>query len=69
MDGLLGPYIGNPNLQRQAAKARALAKQRDVNLLADPKTYAVIEGLLGTPPDKLGFSVLHPKYLGNYASC
>jgi len=62
MDGLLGPYIGNPNLQRQAARARALAKQRDVNLLADPKTYAVVEGLLGTPPDKLGFSVLHPKY-------
>lgn len=61
-DGLLGAYFGNPNLQRQGARARALAKQRDVNLLADPKTYAVVQGLLGTPPDQLGFSVLNPKY-------
>jgi hypothetical protein len=62
MAGLLGAYFGNPNIQRQGAKARALAKQRDVNLLADPKTYAVVQGLLGTPPDQLGFSVLNPKY-------
>lgn len=62
MDGLLGPYFGNPNIQRQAAKARALSKQRDVNLLPDPKTYAVVQGLLGTAPDELGFSVLHPQY-------
>jgi hypothetical protein len=61
-DGLLGAYFGNPNLQRQAAKARALAKQRDVNLLPDPKTYAVVQSLLGTAPDELGFSVMHPKY-------
>jgi hypothetical protein len=61
-DGLLGAYFGNPNIQRQGARARALAKQRDVNLLADPKTYAVVQGLLGTPPDQLGFSVLNPKY-------
>lgn len=61
-DGLLGAYFGNPNIQRQGARARALAKQRDVNLLADPKTYAVVHGLLGTPPDQLGFSVLNPKY-------
>jgi len=61
-DGLLGAYFGNPNLQRQGARARALAKQRDVNLLADPKTYAVVQGLLGNAPDQLGFSVLNPKY-------
>jgi hypothetical protein len=61
-DGLLGAYFGNPNLQRQAAKARALAQQRDVNLLPDPKTYAVVQSLLGTAPDELGFSVMHPKY-------
>lgn len=61
-DGLLGAYFGNPNLQRQGARARALAKQRDVNLLPDPKTYAVMSGLLGTAPDEMGFSVLHPQY-------
>ena len=52
----------NPNIQRQGAKARALAQQRDVNLLPDPKTYAAVSGLMGTPPDQMGFSVLHPKY-------
>lgn len=61
-DGLLGAYFGNPNVQRQGARARELAKQRDVNLLADPKTYAVVQGLLGNAPDQLGFSVLNPKY-------
>lgn len=61
-DGLLGAYFGNPNIQRQGARARELAKQRDVNLLADPKTYAVVQGLLGNAPDQLGFSVLNPKY-------
>ena len=44
----------------QAAKKRA--EQADVNLLPDPKTYAAVMGLLGSPPDKLGFSVLHPEY-------
>lgn len=62
MAGLLGAYFGNPNVQRQGARARELAKQRDVNLLADPKTYAVVQGLLGNAPDQLGFSVLNPKY-------
>ena len=52
----------NPNIQRQGAKARALAQQRDVNTLPDPKTYAAVSGLLGTPPDQMGFSVLHPQY-------
>lgn len=61
-DGLLGAYFGNPNIQRQGARARELAKRRDVNLLPDPKTYAVVQGLLGTPPDQMGFSVLNPKY-------
>jgi hypothetical protein len=61
-DGLLGAYFGNPNVQRQGARARALAAQRDVNLLPDPKTYAVAQGLLGNAPDQLGFSVMHPDY-------
>ena len=58
----LGAFFGNPNLQRQGARARALAEQRDVNLLADPLTYAAVQGLLGTRPDEMGFSVLNPDY-------
>jgi hypothetical protein len=58
----LGAFFGNPNVQRQGAKARALAGQRDVNTLADPRTYAIVQGLLGTAPDQMGFSVLNPDY-------
>jgi hypothetical protein len=58
----LGAFFGNPNLQRQVARARALAEKRDVNTLADPRTYAAVQGLLGTAPDQMGFSVLHPDY-------
>lgn len=57
-----GAFFGNPNLQRQGARARALAAQRDVNTLADPLTYAAVQGLLGTRPDEMGFSVLNPNY-------
>ena len=58
----LGAFFGNPNIQRQGARARALAAQRDVNTLADPLTYAAVQGLLGTAPDEMGFSVLNPDY-------
>lgn len=58
----LMPFFGNPNIQRQGAKARALAAQRDVNTLPDPRTYAAVSGLLGTAPDQMGFSVLNPQY-------
>jgi hypothetical protein len=58
----LGAFFGNPNVQRQGARARALAAQRDVNTLPDPLTYAVVQGLLGTRPDEIGFSVLNPDY-------
>lgn len=58
----LMPFFGNPNIQRQGAKARALAAKRDVNTLPDPKTYAAMQGLLGTPPDQMGFSILNPNY-------
>ncbi len=57
-----GAFIGNPNIQRQGAKARELAQRRDVNTLPDPKTYAAVTGLFGTAPDQMGFSVLHPQY-------
>jgi hypothetical protein len=56
------PFFGNPNIQRQGARARALAAQRNVNTLPDPRTYAAISGLLGTAPDEMGFSVLNPNY-------
>jgi hypothetical protein len=56
------PFFGNPNIQRQGARARALAAQRNVNTLPDPRTYALISGLLGTAPDEMGFSVLNPNY-------
>ena len=64
MDEELLPFLGNPNIQRQGAKARALAAQRDVNTLPDPRTYAAMQGLLGTAPDEMGFSVLNPNYEG-----
>lgn len=65
LDELLGgggASFGNPNIRRQGAKARALAAQRDVNTLPDPRTYAAVSGLLGTAPDEMGFSVLNPQY-------
>lgn len=62
MDEELLPFFGNPNIQRQGARARALAAKRDVNTLPDPRTYAAISGLLGQAPDELGFSVLNPAY-------
>jgi len=55
------PSFGNPNIRKQGEAARRLAALRDVNTLPDPKTYAVASGLMGTPPDQMGFSVLHPK--------
>lgn len=63
-EGEIGAAFGNPNIQRQGAKARALAAQRDVNTLPDPRTYAAVSGFLGTPPDQQGFSVLHPDIAG-----
>jgi hypothetical protein len=54
--------FGNPNIQAQGARARALASQRDVNTLKDPQTYAFTAGMLGERPDQMGFSVLHPDY-------
>lgn len=62
MDEELLPFFGNPNIQRQGARARALAAQRDVNTLPDPRTYAAISGLLGQAPDEMGFSVMNPQY-------
>lgn len=55
-------YVGNPNIQRQAERIRALAQQRDVNTLPDPRTYAAVSGLFGTAPDEMGFSVVNPQY-------
>jgi hypothetical protein len=57
-DGLFGPYIGNPNIARQVARARQLEQQRSAETLPDPRTYGFTQGLLGTRPDQLGMSVL-----------
>lgn len=56
------PVFSNPNIARQGARARALAARRNVNTLPDPRTYAAVQGLLGTRPDEMGFSVLNPAY-------
>ena len=56
--------VMNTNIQRQGAKSRKLATERDINQLPDPQTYAFIQSaLLGTPPDEVvnKFSVFHPK--------
>lgn len=58
------PATFNPNIARQGAAARALAAQRDVNLLPDPRTYAAVSGFLGQAPDQLGFSAMHPDIQG-----
>jgi hypothetical protein len=53
------PFIGYPNLAKQARYSRAVAPERgDVNLLKDPQTYAFVMGALGEAPDELGFTVL-----------
>ena len=54
------PATVNPNLLAQGRSALANAQARDVNSLADPKTYAFVSGLMGTPPDQQGFSVFKP---------
>jgi hypothetical protein len=59
-DGLFSPYIGNPNIAKQAIRARELAQQRSAETLPDPRTYGFTQGLLGTRPDQLGMSVINP---------
>ena len=58
------PATFNPQIARQGAAARALAAQRDVNTLPDPRTYAAVSGFLGQAPDQLGFSAMHPDIAG-----
>jgi len=50
-------YFGNPNIARQGARARQIAQARNVSDIADPRTYGFMQGLLGTAPDELGYSV------------
>ena len=54
------PYVGYPQLQRQANKMRLAQMGRIPENLADPRTYGFVRGLLGTSPDELGMSVLSP---------
>jgi hypothetical protein len=55
------PFFGGAGTKKYAA-AKKRAEQADVNTLRDPKTYAVMAGLMGERPDEMGFSVLHPDY-------
>lgn len=50
-------YFGNPNIARQGARARQIAQARNVSDIADPRTYGFMQGLLGSAPDQLGYSV------------
>ena len=54
------PYVGYPQLQRQANKMRLAQLGRIPENLQDPRTYGFVRGLLGTSPDELGMSVLSP---------
>ena len=54
------PYVGYPQLQRQANKMRLAQMGRIPENLQDPRTYGFVRGLLGTTPDELGMSVLSP---------
>ncbi len=50
-------YTGNPNIAKQGARARQIAQARNVSDIADPRTYGFMQGLLGSAPDQLGYSV------------
>jgi len=50
-------YTGNPNIARQGARARQIAQARNVSDIADPRTYGFMQGLLGSTPDELGYSI------------
>lgn len=52
-----GAYTGNPNIAKQGARARQIAQARNVSDIADPRTYGFMQGLLGSAPDELGYSV------------
>jgi len=52
-----GAYTGNPNIAKQGARARQIAQARNVSDIADPRTYGFMQGLLGSTPDELGYSI------------
>lgn len=59
-----GAAFGRYTTGRKYQGAVKRAKEADVNKLPDPRTYAAVMGLLGSAPDELGFSVMHPDYKG-----
>ena len=59
-----GAAFGRYTTGKKYQKAVKQAKEADVNKLPDPRTYAAVMGLLGSAPDQLGFSVMHPDYKG-----
>ena len=59
-----GAAFGRYTTGKKYQGAVKRAREADVNTLADPRTYAFVSGLLGSAPDELGFSVMHPDYEG-----
>ena len=57
-----GAAFGRYTTGKKYQGAVKRAREADVNTLADPRTYAFVSGLLGSAPDQLGFSVMHPDY-------
>jgi len=57
-----GAAFGQYTSGKKYQKAKERAENADVNLLPDPRTYAAVSSFLGTAPDELGFSVMHPDY-------
>ena len=57
-----GAAFGKYTAGKKYQKAKERAENADVNLLPDPRTYAAVSSFMGTAPDELGFSVMHPDY-------
>ena len=57
--GDTGPFVGYGNAFRVNPKTYT-----DINDVNDPKTLAFVSGLMGTAPDRLGYSVLNPNAEG-----
>jgi hypothetical protein len=57
--GDTGPFVGYGNAFKVNPQT-----YKDINDVNDPKTLAFVSGLMGTAPDRLGYSVLNPNAEG-----
>ena len=58
---LTKPFFGGAGTKKYAA-AKKRAEEVEPITERYPKTSAAVMGLMGTPPDEMGFSVLNPEY-------